>query len=244
MASQMPSGCFQSSDTLATLADLVVAQHHQQPDQHLASLPYETPVAQSLVPNPVTPSGLPSSQSHNLDSRLGNAGPGSLSNAKSIPLLKLRQRQYAESLSQLAQDLPIDKVFDARQSDLRTEGPMQDRKQGVSIPIHSSLKPNQTSSARVSSVSEEPLASTSTSQAGMTKPSSNPSPGRRRLRKGGKHAQPNTSVGQSESPQKENSQVPKESDTGARKPTPRHSGRRKNSQRSRSDSLPQNPSRG
>ena len=180
-----------------------------------------------------------------LQFRSANTGPGSLSNVKSIPLLKLRQRQHAESLIQTKNSPQEDATSFPSHTRLSAQkSPQMDVQERPSVK-RSSSKINHTAPFSEEAADGLPLVSTSTNQTGSGVTPNVPLPKRRRSRKGSKRAQVDIVASRSESPQKENGQASnQQGNSGFRKASSGRTGRKKNSQRSRSDSLPQGTSRG
>ncbi|KAF8608791.1 hypothetical protein BDV93DRAFT_602682 [Ceratobasidium sp. AG-I] len=176
-----------------------------------------------------------------LEIRPVNTGPGSLSNAKSIPLLKLRQRQHAEFLLH-TKGLPKEDTtgFPSHAKSSARNSPQTDvqERRSSSNTSHTAPVPEETTDGL-------PLASASTNQTGSSMKVNTPSPNRRRPRKSNKRTQVDISATRSGSPQKENLQASNgQGDLGFRKASSRRTGRKKNSQKNRTDSLPQGASRG
>lgn len=212
----------------------------QQSSQQSASDMSHQRDMQSAPPRSAVPGGLTSASSQLLEFRPVNTGPGSLSNAKSIPLLKLRQRQHGDSLLQ-TKGLPKEGNASLAQSSAQKAPRMGTQEQPAvkHLPSHN----NHTAPVSKNVVGELTPASTSMDQIGSNASASTniPSPNRRRPRKSNKRGQVDASATQSRSPQKENSQA---SNPGVRKPSSRQNGRKKSSQGNCSDSLPQSSSRG
>ncbi|KAG9099913.1 hypothetical protein FS749_016754 [Ceratobasidium sp. UAMH 11750] len=229
--SQPPSARFQFVKKSGSLADLLATQSRL-PDQEHLPIRYGT--STSRPPSRSIGSSTQRPGQSRVEPRSTNMGSDSLSNVKSIPLLKLRERQHAESQSRRVQSR-----LDEQTSSDHTRGPsggdIPDLKQNLSEPRGLPLGPN-----RSTNTNEDPRPSAAVDQAGLPGPS-NRSPNRRRPRKSGKRARPDSST-RSGSPQKENDRVPKELDAAPRQSASRQAGRKKGAQRSRSDSLPQNAS--
>ncbi|CAE6415209.1 unnamed protein product [Rhizoctonia solani] len=162
--------------------------------------------------------------------RATGPAPGSLSNIKSIPLLKLRQRQHAGMDSWRRDEQPFGEVAS---HSVRPES-VRDVKE-PSTSVAKTLQPNSTP-CQVATVSA------TTVMPGKITPAGPSSGNNRRQRRAGKRAPQNSPSAQSGLPSKENNQAAEpKSNTDARKPS-RQTGRKKN-QRTRTDSLPQNASR-
>lgn len=188
---------------------------------------------------------LAQSQSLEFPNSTANSTAGSLSNVKSIPLLRLRQRQHAEMTSQRKHDGPSGETLPPPPRNVQTQ-PVQElqamAKQRSPIVDTSSKLSSQTQTQDVP-ITTAPLASALSNKTAASS-SSNPSPlNRRRNRKGGKRTHQGTPPSQSGSPLKENDRTVESSGTSARKPTSQPGGRKKGTQRGRSDSLPQSGSR-
>ncbi|CAE6420827.1 unnamed protein product [Rhizoctonia solani] len=166
--------------------------------------------------------------------RATGPAPGSLSNIKSIPLLKLRQRQHAGMESWRHDEQP----FGEAALPMVTYGVWAGSARNVNEPSASAaktLRPNSTP-CQVDSISATTVMPEKTTAAG-------PSSGNnRRQRRAGKRAPQEAPTAQPDLPSKENHQAagPK-SNTDARKSS-RQTGRKRN-QRTRTDSLPQNAPR-
>lgn len=173
--------------------------------------------------------------------RSDNLVPSSLSNVKSIPLLRLRERQYAEMASRRRDEQPPTEnrllfsrsihaavVQEAPETSvpcsLTAESPSKTIPQGTpndTVPVAPAL-----SNKVLTNTSSDPSASS-----------------RRRPRKGGKRTQPDTSNTQSGPAIKENNRAAvNRDDTNGRKQPSRPGGRRRGPQRNRADSLPQSTS--
>ncbi|KAG8740807.1 hypothetical protein FRC10_003872 [Ceratobasidium sp. 414] len=232
--SHLPSARFQFVKKSGSLADLLAAQRRSPLNQEHLSTRYGTNAPQPL-PHPAVSSTQRPGLSR-VEPRLTNARSDSLSNVKSIPLLKLRERQYAESQSGGTQS-GLDKQASGGHTRSSREGDAPNLKQDLPEPRGSSLRSKQSTCTN-----EDPRPSAAADQAGLSGPSER-SPNRRRPRKSGKRAQPGNST-QSGSPQKENDRAHKESDAAPRQPTSRQAGRKRGAQRNRSDSFPQNAPHG
>lgn len=221
---------FPATATFARPVDLF-SQHSNQPDLLPASFRSST----------LSGSTLASTQF--LESQPANTGSGCLSNVKSIPLLKLRQRQHAESFLQ-TKGLPKEDttVLTSHAKSSAQKSPQVDVQERL-LTKHSSSKIDHTTSVPEDTLKSLPLASTSTNQIGSSVAVNSPSFNRRRSRKGGKRAQMDTSATGSGSPQKENDQThAKQGDASVRKVSSRQAGRKKKPQGNRLDSLPQSVS--
>ncbi|KAG8734539.1 hypothetical protein FRC11_000027 [Ceratobasidium sp. 423] len=161
--------------------------------------------------------------------------PGTLSNIKSIPLLKLRQRQYA-GMDSWRKD---ERSFG--EAPLSTPSVQAEVTHNVDQPSATAAKTLQSHSTpcQTDNTSATTSAPRKTASANANETSS---PNNRRQRRANKRAPQEAPPAQSGSQSKENHQAagPK-SDTDGRKAS-RQTGRKKN-QRTRTDSLPQNASR-
>ncbi|CAE6427631.1 unnamed protein product [Rhizoctonia solani] len=156
--------------------------------------------------------------------------PGSLSNIKSIPLLKLRQRQHAGMDSWRRDEQPFGEVAS---HSVRAEFVRNVKEPSTSVA--KTLQPNSTP-YQVDTVPATTVMSEKTTPAG-------PSSGNnRRQRRASKRVPQTSPSAQPGLPSKENNQAAEpKSNADARKPS-RQTGRKKN-QRTRTDSLPQSSSR-
>ncbi|KAG9127501.1 hypothetical protein FRC07_013039 [Ceratobasidium sp. 392] len=227
MVDPLPSTRFQFVKKSGSLAGLLATLP---PNQERPSTRYEAQVPYSFGQSRLEP-------------RPTNAGSDSLSKAKSIPLLKLRERQHAEFKSRGAQSVSTKQASGDHPRSSRDEGDVLDLKQHLARPRGLSPKSNQPATSQMTTASEEPPTPAKAEQAG-TSGASDHSPSRRRPRKSGRHVPRSNLPDHSVPPaQKENEQGTKVSDTVPRKSNSRQTGRKRGSQRNRSDSLPQAASR-
>jgi hypothetical protein len=150
---------------------------------------------------------------------------GSLSNVKSVPLLKLRQRQHAEMVSWRSREMI------SRDTQVGTEHETQEISGKCSPAVEHPLKPIPRAPTRSTPINTTPPVSAKTA---TTISNNSPLPNRRRPRKGGKRTQQDVPTGifQSGSTTKENSQsLNNLNDVDGRKQPLRQGGRRKGPQR-------------
>ncbi|CAE6431046.1 unnamed protein product [Rhizoctonia solani] len=222
---------FPSSDSLPAPSRAI---HHA----NLWSLTsaYEPPIsesfAQATVQEPITT--VPFNRQGAIPMRTTGPAPSSLSNIKSIPLLKLRQRQHGE--------------MDSQQNNEHSFGEVPLSAHGVHAGTVPRVNYSSVSAAKTPQAASTPHRSKNSSAITSAVEKDTPtnknkvSPDNRRQRMASKRTQPESSA-QPRSPSKENEQatVPN-SNTGGRKSSSRQSGRKRN-QRTRTDSLPQKASR-
>ncbi|KAG8767794.1 hypothetical protein FRC12_006045 [Ceratobasidium sp. 428] len=233
-----PGARFQFVKKSGSLADLLATSPS---NQERPSARYDVRASQ-LLSHPVGSNVyLPSDQS-SMEPRSVNAALDSLANVKSIPLLKLRERQHAEYQIRGGHNSLAPKVSGGHPRSPHGQGDVPDSKQSRSRSHSLSLSSKQPTSSQMAPTSKDLPTSVRADQA-LSSGTLDRSPRRRRPRKSGKRAPPNNPADLSESPQKENQRAPKESDASPHKPKPLHAGRKRSVQRSRSDSLPQAASR-
>ncbi|QRV79539.1 nuclear receptor coactivator 6 [Ceratobasidium sp. AG-Ba] len=203
---------FQFVTRSASLADLLALQGHPENVQVQSFLDRNSQ-STHLGPNSMGASG-----SVDRLPQLRSTDPAgvsrSLSNAKSIPLLRLRQRQNEES-----QPSPPTEVALNGNPRNSKRGNAQ-RQQQASL-----LKSNEPAWVQTPTQDEDIAVSTSPDYP-RPSVSVDPSPSRRRPRKGGKHV-PSNPTGQSGSLRKDHDQVPKDSGATTHQRIPRQLGKRK-----------------
>ncbi|KAH7339554.1 hypothetical protein B0J17DRAFT_767273 [Rhizoctonia solani] len=173
-------------------------------------------------------------QDSDIPTRDTGSVPTSLSNVKSIPLLKLQQRQRAGMDSWRKDEQPFGEITSS------THGVRIEAVRGVNEPSISAVKTPQSNSTpcQVSSASATTPATEKTAPTDTNGPSSL----NRRQRGSAKRAPQEAPSAKSGSPSKENHQAAGSKINLNGRKTSRQTGRKKN-QRTRTDSLPQNASR-